>query len=188
MNTKYIKTKRNWKLEAKFFGPFRVLNPIEKQAYRLELPKKWKIHDVFHISLLEQDTRRKGRVDETTSKLEFESNCDGKEYKVEAISNSAIYARKSDGHLLGLYYLVSWKGYLEEENTWAPASVVIHLCKLISNFYYDYPEKPTATSPPIDSAPPMARPKVKPRAETSSKQKQGRPAKISSTSKRAKKT
>ena len=30
LNCKYIKTKRNRKLEAKFFRPFRVLHPIEK--------------------------------------------------------------------------------------------------------------------------------------------------------------
>ena len=53
LNSKYIKTKRNRKLEAKFFGPFRVLHPVKKQAYKLELPRKWRIHDVFHVSLLE---------------------------------------------------------------------------------------------------------------------------------------
>ena len=40
LNSKYIKTKRNQKLEAKFFGPFRVLHPVKKQAYQLVLPKK----------------------------------------------------------------------------------------------------------------------------------------------------
>ena len=53
LNSKYIKIKQNRKLEAKFFGPFRVLHPTRKQAYQLELPEKWKIHDVFHVSLLE---------------------------------------------------------------------------------------------------------------------------------------
>ena len=53
LNSKYIKTKLNRKLEAKFFGPFQVLHPVGKQAYKLELPKKWKIHDVFHVLLLE---------------------------------------------------------------------------------------------------------------------------------------
>ena len=32
LNSKYIKTKRNRKLEAKFFGPFQVLHPVGKQA------------------------------------------------------------------------------------------------------------------------------------------------------------
>ena len=36
-NSKFIKTKRNRKLEAKFFGSFRVLHLVGKQAYMLEL-------------------------------------------------------------------------------------------------------------------------------------------------------
>ena len=52
LNSKYIKTKRNQKLEAKFFGPFQVLYPVGKQAYKLELLKKWRIYDIFHVSLL----------------------------------------------------------------------------------------------------------------------------------------
>ena len=126
LNSKYIKTKRKRKLEVKFFGPFQVLHSIGKQAYKLELPKKWKIHDVFYMSLLEQNTIRKGRVDEEVRQMEFNaSDDDGGEYKVEVIWDSAVYIRESElGHLPGLYYLVSWKGYSKEENTWEPASVV----------------------------------------------------------------
>ena len=40
LNSKYIKTKSNRKLEVKFFGQFQVLHPIRKQVYKLELPKK----------------------------------------------------------------------------------------------------------------------------------------------------
>ena len=40
LNSKYIKTKQNRKLEAKFFGLFRILHPVGKQAYKLELPRK----------------------------------------------------------------------------------------------------------------------------------------------------
>ncbi len=53
LNSKYIKTKRNKKLESKFFGPFQVLYIVEKQTYKLELPTKWKIYNVFHMLLLE---------------------------------------------------------------------------------------------------------------------------------------
>ena len=118
LNSKYIKTKRNRKLEAKFFGPFRVLHPVGSQAYKLELPKRWRIHDIFHVSLLEQNITRKGRVDEKRAEqLEFEAGSNNEEYEVEDIRDSAVYARESEaGHLLGLYYLVSWKGHLKNKS------------------------------------------------------------------------
>ena len=99
------------------------------------------------MSLLEQDTSRKGRVDEVVRQMEFDAgDNDGGEYEVEAIRGSAVYARESEsGHLPGLYYLVSWKGYPEEENTWEPASAVQHLRKLLSKFHHENPDKPTAT-------------------------------------------
>ncbi len=40
LNSKYIKTKRNKKLESKFIEPFRVLYIVGKQEYKLELPTK----------------------------------------------------------------------------------------------------------------------------------------------------
>ena len=84
LNSKYIKTKRNRKFEAKFFGPFQVLHSVEKQAYKLKLPKWWTLYNVFHISLLEWDNTRKKQVDKFVTKLEFKAG-NSKEYKVEAI-------------------------------------------------------------------------------------------------------
>ena len=65
------------------------------------------------MSLLEQDTTRKGRMDEKIAEqLEFEASGNNKEYEVEGICNSAVYARELEaGYLPGLYYLVSWKCY-----------------------------------------------------------------------------
>ena len=84
LNNKYIKIKCNRKLEAKFFRPFQVLHPIRKQVYKLELSKWWRMHDVFHVSLLEQDTTKKKRMDKQVKELELEAG-DSEEYKVEAI-------------------------------------------------------------------------------------------------------
>ena len=177
MNSKYIQSKWNWKLEVTFFGPFWVSDPIDKQAYKLELPKKWRIHNVFHIFLLEQDTTKKEQVE----KLLKLDNCKkSKEYEVEVIQDSAVYGEKLElGCLLELYYLVALKGYPEEENIWEPVSAVKHFGKLISLFHKEYRKKLTATSPPINSTPPMARPIVK-RAKPITKQKQGSPAKNAS--------
>ena len=110
------------------------------------------------------------------------------EFKVKAIWDSAVYARESRlGHLLGLYYLVLWKGYPEEENTWEPASTFQHLRKLISLFHKDHLNKPTATSPAINTVPPMVRSIIRPTVKSFEppKQKQGQPA--NNTNKRAKK-
>ena len=80
-----------------------MLNSIGKQAYKLKLPKKWKIHNVFHLSLLEQDIIKKGQVNKM--QLEFEAG-DKKEYKIDGIWNSAVYAKEWAGQLPKLYYLV----------------------------------------------------------------------------------
>ena len=98
---------------------------------------------------------------------------------MEAIFNSVVYARESkSGYLPDLYYLVFWKNYLEEENTWKPYLAVQYLKKLISLFYKDYPNKPTATSKTINTTLPMVRPIIKPTAKPTVrpmtlKQKQG---------------
>ena len=127
------------------------------------------------MSLLEQDTTRKGQVDEKTAEqLEFKAGGDNEEYEVEGIRNNAVYARETEaGHLPGLYYLVSWKGYPKDESTWEPPSAVQHLRKLVSIFHKDHPNKPIATSLPIDLAPPMAKRTAPP--NVNGKRMRGRP-------------
>ncbi len=101
------------------------------------------------MSLLEQDTIRKGRVNELVE-LELELVAgEHEEYEMEAIRDSAVYANEEEGgQLPELYYLVFWKGYPESENTWELASAVMHLRKMIRTFHKDHPKKSTATSPP----------------------------------------
>ncbi len=114
--------------------------------------------------LLEQDITTKKQVDKTLLEpkkdLKFETR-GNKEYEFEVIIDSAIYGQQTNSNQMpGLYYLVLWKGYLEEENTWKPSLAVIHLRKLINTFYKEHPEKPTATSPSLNSVLPMVRPTI----------------------------
>ena len=89
--------------------------------------------------------------------LKFKAG-DNKEYEFDSIWDSAVYTKVSVGQLLGLYYLVSRKGYPEKENIWKPASAIQHLQRLVTVYHKDNPEKPTVTSLPVNMAPPMARP------------------------------
>ena len=57
----------------------------------------------------------------------------------------------------GFHYLILWKNYPEEENTWEPILVDIYLRKLINTFHKEYSEKSTASFLLLDSALSMAR-------------------------------
>ncbi len=56
----------------------------------------WRIYNIFYVSLLKQDTMRKGQVDkalpEPKKDMEFEAG-GNEEYEVKAIINSAIYGQ-----------------------------------------------------------------------------------------------
>ena len=81
-----------------------MLHFVKKQAYKLELLRKWKIYDVFYIFLLKQDLTKKGRMDWNVTELN--TGNDSGEYEVEIIWDIAIYIRElKTEHLSELYYL-----------------------------------------------------------------------------------
>ena len=86
--------------------------------YKLDFSTKWKIHNIFHVSLLKQKTSKKEQINELFPESEQEFDIgNNKKYKVEAIKESNIYAKKTKEYLPGLYYLVFWKSYPKKENT-----------------------------------------------------------------------
>ena len=55
-NGKNIRTRQAAKkLDAKLFGPFKVVRLVGQggQSVELELPQRWRGHNVFHASLIE---------------------------------------------------------------------------------------------------------------------------------------
>ena len=55
LNGKNIRTRRAVKkLDAKLFGPFKVVRLVEQggQSVELELPQHWRVYNVFHTSLI----------------------------------------------------------------------------------------------------------------------------------------
>lgn len=90
--------------------------------------------------------------------LEYENKHNNKEYEFEEICDSRVYSKKSDSsYLLSFCYFVLLKYYPKDKNTWEPTLEVLYLCKIISNFYYDYLKKLIAISLLIDSTLSMVR-------------------------------
>ena len=66
---------------------------MDKKAYKLKLLKKLRIHNIFHVSLLEQNITKKRRVGKNNM-TESDISNEGREYKIESIWDSAVYARE----------------------------------------------------------------------------------------------
>lgn len=112
LSTKNLRLKQpSKKVTSKYIGPFKVRDAIGTQAYRLWLPPAYRIHDVFHISLLKLYYHRKGEPEENAQAPEIEE--DGEEsWEVEEILGDRIVEGRKQ-------YLLRWKGYSDEWNAWA---------------------------------------------------------------------
>ena len=113
-----IKTRRpSRKMDHKNHGPFQIEKIVSPLAVRLTLPRKWKIHNVFHVSLLEPYRISKHRPAPDPAKVLREADDieQSEEYDVEAIEASRENGR---GNRKRILYLVKWLGY--EERTEEP--------------------------------------------------------------------
>ena len=99
LNAKNIRTKRpSKKLSPKLYGPFKVLETKGNRAYKLEISPRWKIHPVFHVSLLEpyRTSNRPNRGQPPREPEDIEGDL---EWEIERIVKSEIirYTRKVRG-------------------------------------------------------------------------------------------
>ena len=111
------------KLMPRFIGPFKIVARVGEVAYRLQLPAEMKVHDVFHVSLL-QPYRSDGRYQPPPPVLYVDGE---PEYEVAAILEKRIVRGR-------VQYLVSWKDYGPEHDTWEPASGLTNASAVVADF------------------------------------------------------
>ena len=127
------------KFDHKRAGPFTVVEAIGSHAYRLNLPASMKVHNVFHVSLLESYNPPfiQGRKVVPPPPIIVNNE---REYEVQAIVNSR-YIRNSKRKV---EYLVEWRGYegTEEEMAWEPAPNLRNAKDLVLDYHERRPDKP----------------------------------------------
>jgi len=90
LNAKHIRTRRpSRKLDNKRHGPYEVKARVGTNAYRLELPNTIKIHNVFHVSLLDlaANDPREGEIIPPPPPVEVEGE---EEWQVHEVLDSKL--------------------------------------------------------------------------------------------------
>jgi len=148
LNAKKIHTKRpSKKVSPKLYGAFKVLENKGSRVYTLEISPRWKIHALFHVSLLEpnQSSNRPAREQPSRDPEDIDRDL---VWEIERIFKSEIisYMRKSQGRnkpIKELWYLVKWKCSLEDDNTWEPPEGMKNAQEVVERFHREKPEMPS---------------------------------------------
>lgn len=107
-----VALRRNIKLTARYYGPFKVIARIGPVAYRLQLPEGSKIHPLFHVSLLKRGMPSIAQAVPTVPLV-------GEEGQLLA-QPEKILDRKmvKKGNHTATKVLVKWSNLSETEATW----------------------------------------------------------------------
>jgi hypothetical protein len=124
------------KLAQKRQGPLEIIDKIGKTSYKLKTPHHWKIHNVFHGSLLTPYKETEAHGPNHTQPLPTLINNE-EEYEVEQIIDIWRFGKKQSWQ-----YFVKWKGYPDSENTWEPLGNLRNLQQLLTQWHDKNPKKP----------------------------------------------
>ena len=114
------------KVAPKQEGPFQISEVLGPLMYRLKLSEQWKIHPVFHATLLtpfkENNIHGPNYLNPLPDLIDGEP-----EYEVEAINT---HRRQGRGYL----YLIKWKDYPSAKNTWEPKQHLLHARNILKSY------------------------------------------------------
>jgi len=115
-------------------GPYTVCKIVNQNAYKLDLPKTMRNHNVFHVS--QRDWYTPQVVGQPSSELlRTIVNQSGEEaWEVDRILDSKRRYRK-------LHYLVQWAGYSHIRTSREPADYLEHSQELVDEFHRKHPWK-----------------------------------------------
>ena len=112
------------------YGPFTITSVVSRTSYQLKLPSQWRLHDVFHATLL--TPYKEMALNGQSYQEPAPDLIDGQpEWEVESILR--VRRRRNQ-----LQYLVHWKGFSEAHDSWEPAKDV-HADELVQEFYKRHP-------------------------------------------------
>ena len=122
------------KLSQQYAGPFRIIEKIGSLAYKLDLPKHWRVHPVFTVAQLEPcpdpstDLFQRSRPEHPDSIFVERDNEQVKSYKIEKLIAHRDTKRR------GREYLLRWKGYGPKFDKWRNLSELRNAMDLLHNY------------------------------------------------------
>jgi hypothetical protein len=119
------------KLAEKYIGPYKIIKIVNENAVELKLPSTLKISPVVNVSRVKRFVKPlKGQEVKPPAPVIVEGE---KEYEVEDVINSRRHKGK-------LQYLVKWKGYTAENNTWEPKESLDNAKSKVKDFHRKHHE------------------------------------------------
>jgi hypothetical protein len=124
----YIKKGSTKKLLPRYIGPLNITEQINPVAFKLDLPNRLRMHNVFHVSLLRVYKEGKHpRSPDLPECIESEY-----EYTVEKIIEHRYVQSGKNKHVLE--YLMKWKGYSSVNNSWEPIASLSNCPGIVTKY------------------------------------------------------